>query len=555
MTDVDLAAALWLLLAALGLALAVSYAGLPVLGQGAFVTIGAVGTALLGPGGAGWPLGLAVALSVVVAGVLGHLVALAAARLEGAFLALATWGLAWLAYRLLLAFPSVFGGVQGLVRPSPAHLVTPVLGLDVVLTPAVHVVVAAAFCGAAVLALVRVERGPGGLDLAALREGPVLARSLGIPVAARRRTVISVAAAIGALSGAGTFVLLGLVAPADVSPLLSLQLFVAVLVGGAARWWGPVVGVAALTGVPHLVGGLPAGASRGGGILTALLLLAVLMTRRLLPTRTQAATDGGQPGAPPTAPSVEVGLPTTHPVLLHASGLSASYGGLLALDQVSVSLGAGTRHALIGPNGSGKTTLLRVLAGDLRPARGQIEIAGVGVVRTPQRTTLLPRLSVRRQVAMGRRGGSPAALSVLRDLLATPRARRDAQVAGAAVDAVLDITSLRSAGPRSALALPVGEQRLLQVARAVATGSRVLLLDEPAAGMTARERVRLGAVLRALAGNGCAVLLVEHDMRLVRSVADVVTVLDAGRVLAVGAPDVVAADAAVRRVYLGDVPA
>ncbi|MCA1720644.1 MAG: hypothetical protein LC779_05910 [Actinobacteria bacterium] len=143
MSLVDLAQALWLLVAALGLALSVSYAGLPVLGQGAFVAVGGVGTALLGPGGAGWPLGLAAAAAVGTAAVLGHLVAIGASRLQGAYLALATWALAWLVYRGLLAFPGTFGGAQGLVRSSPAHLVSPSLGLDLVLTPTVHVVLAA----------------------------------------------------------------------------------------------------------------------------------------------------------------------------------------------------------------------------------------------------------------------------------------------------------------------------------------------------------------------------------------------------------------------------
>ncbi|MGB8651343.1 MAG: branched-chain amino acid ABC transporter permease, partial [Mycobacteriales bacterium] len=283
MSAVDLAQALWLLVAALGLALSVSYAGLPVLGQGAFVAVGGFGTALLGPGGEGWPLGLACAASVLLAAVLGWLVALGASRLEGAYLALATWALAWLVHRALLAYPDVTGGADGLTRPAPAHLVSPALGVEWVLTPAVHVVLAAAVCVVIMAALVRVDRGPGGLDLAALREGPALAASLGVPVAARRRTVLSVTAALGAVSGAGTTVLLGLIAPSDVSPLLSLQLFVAVLLGGVARWWGPVLGVAVLTAIPPLAdaaaraGGLDAERSRG--VITAALLVAVLALR------------------------------------------------------------------------------------------------------------------------------------------------------------------------------------------------------------------------------------------------------------------------------------
>ena len=564
MSTIDLAQALWLLVAALGLALSVQYAGLPLLGQGAFVAVGGVGTALLGPGGVGWPLGLAALASVLAAAVLGHLVAVGATKLEGAYLALATWALAWLVYRTLLAFPDAFGGAQGLVRRAPAHLVSPSMGLDLTLTPRAHVVVAALTCALTITALRRLDRGPGGLDLAALREGPALAASLGVPVAARRRAVVTATAALGGLSGAGTVVLLGLVAPADVSPLLSLELFVAVLVGGAASWWGPVLGVALLTALQQVADALPGDAQQARGVLTALLLIAVLVVRRLLgrprplPPQQRAVQepDLGTRGDPEPA------------LLLHAQAVSASYGALRALDDVGLDLRAGQVHALIGPNGSGKSTLLRVLAGDLVPDAGLVEVAGqvlpvrstpqarvrAGVARTPQRTSLLPHTVPGRQVAIGVRGGTRSRHAVLRHLLAVPSARLDREQAQRLVHDALRETRLAPVASVAPVTLTVGEQRLLQIARALATGPRVLLLDEPAAGMTADERATLRHVLRRLAGNGLALLLVEHDMRLVNDVADHVTVLEAGRVIASGRPDAVRADPAVRIAYLGQVP-
>ncbi|MCW2600613.1 MAG: hypothetical protein JWM02_2442 [Frankiales bacterium] len=566
MSAVDLAQALWLLVAALGLALSVSYAGLPVLGQGAFVAVGAYGTALLGPGGEGWPLGIACAASVLAAGLLGHLVAVGASRIEGAYLALATWALAWLVQRILLAYPDLTGGADGLTRPSPAHLVSPALGLDLVLTPTVHVVVVALLCLALVGVLVRLDRGPAGLDLAALREGPSLAASLGIPVASRRRTVFTATAALGALSGAGSTVLLGLVAPSDVSPLVSLQLLVAVLLGGTARWWGPVLGVAVLTALPPIAdalatsGGLDVERSRG--VLTAALLVAVLALRG--PVGRRLAHPGPPPGPPATAAAPH--HDPARPVLLQASGLDVSYDGVVALADAGIVLRGGEVHALIGPNGSGKSTLLKALAGDL--STGTVEIAGivhhardvqdrvrVGVARTPQHNVVMPRLAADQQVAVGARGGARPSYAVVRHLLATPSSRQTGQAA--VVTRALDEVGLLHVVGADPQRLTSGDQRLLQVARAVATGARVLLLDEPAAGMTADERSRLGGVLRTLAGNGRAVLLVEHDMRLVGEVADRVTVLDVGRVLATGPVDVVRAHPAVRRAYLGipEVPA
>jgi ABC-type branched-subunit amino acid transport system ATPase component/ABC-type branched-subunit amino acid transport system permease subunit len=562
MSTIELAQSLWLLVAALGLALSVQYAGLPVLGQGAFVAVGGVGTALLGPGGSGLPLGIAAALSVLAAGVLGHLVALGASRLEGAYLALATWALAWLVYRTMLAFPGTFGGAQGLVRRAPAHLISPSLGLDLVLTPTVHVGIAAVVSIVTILVLLRLDRGPAGLDLAALREGPSLASSLGVPVATRRRAVLTATAALGALSGAGTVVLLGLVAPADVSPLLSLQLFVAVLVGGAARWWGPVLGVALLTALPHLADALPGDAERASGVLTALLLAVVLVVRRLL---SRLDADPSQPVRGPDEPDLVVRTSDERPVLLRATGIAVSYGALVAVDGVNLELRGAQVHALIGPNGSGKSTLLKVLAGELAPDTGEVEVDGVlqvgrpsqqqrvlaGVAATPQRTVQLRRTTPARQVAVGVRGAVRPRHAVLRHLLATPSSRVAAQRSTAVVRTALRESRLAAVAHADPVALTVGEQRLLQIARVLGTGAPVLLLDEPAAGMTPDERGRLRHVLRRLAGNGHAVLLVEHDMRLVNAVADHVTVLDAGQVIATGRPDDIRADPAVRRAYLG----
>lgn len=569
MTVVDLAQVLWLLLAAVGLAVSVSYAGLPVLGQGAFVAAGGVGTAVLGPGGAGLPLGVAALLAVLTAAGLGHLVAYGASRLEGAYFGLATWALAWLVFRGLQAFPGFSGGEQGLTRTTPARLVSPALGTTWVLTPLTHVVIAGLLCAASLGLLVRADRGPGGSDLAALRTGPDLARSLGVPVARRRRTALTVTAALGGLSGAGSAVLLGLVAPSDVSPLLSLQLFVAVLLGGTARWWGPVLGVAALSALPSVADAVAGTAGiapeRARGVLTAALLVAALALRAPLGralTRLPGRRVGAGPVGPPsTGPDPE---PVRRATRLEAEGLRVAYGAVLALDGVDLALHGGQVHALIGPNGSGKSTLLRVLAGDLAPDAGGVRVDGrpvgpttvarvrAGVARTPQATVTLARLSPARQVAVGARAGAPAGSVVLRGLLATPAARVEADRGRAVVRGALASCGLDGVAGVDPARLTVGEQRLLQIARVVATGAGVLLLDEPAAGMTAQERTRLVEVLRGLARTGFAVLLVEHDVRLVSAVADLVTVLDAGRVLASGPPAAVRVDPAVQRAYLGD---
>jgi branched-chain amino acid transport system permease protein len=562
-TSVDLARDLWLLLAALGLNLSVGYAGQPVLGQGAFVAVGAYGTLLLAPH---WPLLLAVLFVVAGAGVIGWVVDFGAARLRGAFLALGTWALAWLAVAVLAAFPGTFGGEQGLIRTAPATLVSPALGLGWRLTPRTHVAIAFVLCGLLVLATRALGRSAVGLDLAALRQGPEAAASVGVRGPALRRNALAASAAFAALSGAGTAVLLGVVAPSSVAPLLSIQLFVAVLIGGTANPYGPVLGVSLLLLLTNGVG-----TDRARGLLTAVLLVAALAlrdpaarawARAVARLRAPGVPPETLPGSAPSTAKVGSASGKRGDVVLAGRGLAKRYGGVPALDGVDITLRAGEVHALLGPNGSGKTTLLRVLAGAVAADTGTIRVkqtdvtnAGqtervrAGVARTFQDTVLFPGLTVAEHVAVGARAlEHPGAW---RTLLALPSERRERAAARAYAAEILRETGLDARKDTHPAELAYGDQRLLQVARAAATGATALLLDEPAAGMTPAETRRLAMLLRDLAGNGRAVLVVEHNMRFVAAVADTVTVLAEGRVLAEGSPAEVREDAAVRTAYLG----
>ena len=564
-----LATDLYLLVAAYGLAVAVSYAGLPVLGQGAFVAVGAFGTTQLAAHGT--PVGVAVLAAVAIAAVAGYVVGFAAVRLAGAQLALATWALSWLAYTALVVFPRLSGGAQGLTRPTPARLVSPSLGLVVTVHPWVHIVVGAFVDIVLAFVLWRSASTAWGLDLAALRSGPALADSLGVPVQRRRRAVLAVAAGLGAAGGAGTALLLGVVAPVDYSPLLSLQLFVAVLVGGTATWWGPAIGVALLAALPSTADAFASAVDvdplRARAVLTAVLLVAAIATRgpvrRLLGRLRQPTPSTSASADPPPSWSVAT---TAGSLLLQMRGVTAAYGAVVALDDVDLDLRAGEVHALVGPNGSGKSTALRVAAGVVPTMHGEVEVNGwvasgrvdaarrvhAGVVRTLQRTAGLGDLDVRTQVAVGARARERTAQLGTRELLHTPIATRARTHRTAVVANALRLVGLDERAGESMATLDSAEQRLLQIARAAATGAPALLLDEPAAGMSDEQRRRLGDVLRQLAASGRGVLLVEHDMRLVGRVADRVTVLAEGRVLASGSPERIRADPAVRRAYLGD---
>jgi branched-chain amino acid transport system permease protein len=213
---------------------------------------------------------------------------------------------------------------------------------------------------------------------------------------------------------------------------------------------------------------------------------------------------------------------------LRARGLRKAYGEVVALAGLDLDVGAGEVVALTGPNGSGKTTALRLVAGTEEPDAGTVAADG-GVARTLQATATFGELTALEHVLVGsaarrRHGG------LVRTLFATPKARAEAGRFEAEARGLLERVGLAARADTPAGELTHAEQRLLSVATAAATGAGVLLLDEPSAGAARGDVARLATVLRGLAADGAAVLVVEHDLGLVRSVADRVVALDAGSV-------------------------
>jgi branched-chain amino acid transport system ATP-binding protein len=248
----------------------------------------------------------------------------------------------------------------------------------------------------------------------------------------------------------------------------------------------------------------------------------------------------------------------TAPVL-ETSALSKSFGGLAAVRDVSIALRRGELHAVIGPNGAGKSTLVNLLSGELRPTSGEIRLDGrpvenasaprmaqAGVARSFQRTNIFPPLTIHENVRLA----AQAIHTPTRELL---RPRSTARDLDARVAAVLERIGLHEAPHRIAGTLSHGEQRLIEIAMTLAGNPRVLLLDEPLAGMGNEESEAMARLLKGLARDH-AVLLIEHDMDFVFSVADRMTVMVEGALLASGAPHEIRADAAVQRAYLGAAP-
>ncbi len=250
--------------------------------------------------------------------------------------------------------------------------------------------------------------------------------------------------------------------------------------------------------------------------------------------------------------------------LLEAEDVTVRYGGLVALDDASLSIDAGSIHGLIGPNGAGKTTWFGVLSGLVTHCDGTVRIDGVdmtkatpqrrsraGMARTFQRLELFSSLTVREHLVLAyRTDGRNVAVRLLLDSIGAGHRPGPGEVE--AVDAILEQLGLTAFASTTVASLPLGTGRLVELGRALATRPRVLLLDEPSSGLDANETLALTECLHDIrTEHGIAMLLVEHNLEMVLGLADRVTVLDFGEVVAVGTPDEIAASEVVQAAYLG----
>jgi branched-chain amino acid transport system permease protein len=542
----------------LGFDILFGYAGLLSFGSAAFFGTGGFVAGLLLVGGATSSVWLALVVGTLAAGALGLVLGVLAVRRIGIYFARITLAFGQMAYFLengaLSRWTGGENGLPGVPLPSLfGHRVAP--GAEL------YALLAVLFLAGYALAL-RIVGSPFGLVLSGIKGNTARAAMLGPDVPRYKLAAFVIAALYAGFAGG----LLGSVQsymPPDAFALdTSGQLVMQTIIGGVGTLVGPLMGAVVWLWLRDLLQLVPGMGALWRLVLGVVFIALVVGLRRgiwgeflfLRRRRTPAIPRDVAAAEPPLrAPALLDSVPA-----LVAEGLAKHYGGLRAVDDVSFTVQTGTIHGVIGPNGAGKSTLFKMLLDEVHPTTGQVRlfgqaITGMGATRTAQLgigksnqlNQLFLDLTVRenlRLAALARRRGA-FRLDAFRDAASIPEVERQ-------VDAAMGTVDLGARADVPAGLLAYGEKRRLEIGLALATGPNVLLLDEPLAGMSPAERVATRALIKQI-GRTRTIVVVEHDMDAVFDLADRITVLQEGRLLADGTPEQIQGDARVQAAYLG----
>jgi branched-chain amino acid transport system permease protein len=519
------------------------------LGQAGFYALGAYGSALAALRW-GWPVPLAIGFGTIVAAVLGAVVGVYALRTRGLYLAMATMAVGFVIEILAQRWIGLTGGAMGLASVPQLEMGGHAGFLYLAGGCLLLVQVASDY----------VNDSRTGRRLRAVRESEAFASAVGVVVPLWRAATFSVCAALAGLGGALFAHQSGFVGSDAFTIRLSVSLLIAAVIGGLGTRMGPLLGTAVLLGLAEFSSSIEKyGLMLHGAVLLLVLLAfpegAAGILRRLLRLPRQASKAVGAQAA------CTAGLPPMPPGCgLSVSGVSKSYAGVRAVSNVTIEVAPGSIHGLIGPNGAGKSTLINVISGQFACDSGRIRLgtedvtamatparARYGLARTFQNLQLIEALPAIDNVQLG----IPPKQSIGADFMRWWSARgfeADERAQAMGIMEFLRVDHLVDKFPSE---VSYGHRKLIELSRAVAQRPRLMLLDEPIAGLNAQEAREVATAVKRLNEAGVTIVVVEHNMEFVMSICDRVSVLDHGELIMTGTPVEVQKDGRVIAAYLG----